>query len=97
MTRIADVETRLVSTEARLGSFEFLHETISQFPNFKEFEKDLEYIGLDCAVKWLKNHATEVDTEQLICIFECNWEIGLGGLSVQPIELPQADTDHASQ
>lgn len=60
---LIDAEARLSRAETRLRNFNLLYETISQFLDFKDLEKDLEYSGLDFAMQWLKNHAPEVDTE----------------------------------
>lgn len=77
VSKFADAESRLANTEAKLGNFDLLYEVMSQFPEFKELERDMEYCGLKYAVKWLKCFAQEVNCDQLISMFNRDWELAM--------------------
>lgn len=74
VTKLADAESRFANAESQLGNFELLYEVISQFLDFKELKKDLEYSGLNYAVQWLKNYAPDVNSDQLVSMFDQDWE-----------------------
>lgn len=73
MSNLADAESRLANTEARLSNFDLLYEVMSQFPDFKELERYLEYSGLNYAVEWLNNFAQEVNSDKLVSMFNQDW------------------------
>lgn len=50
VSKLADAESRFSNAKVQLSNFDLLYEVMSQFPDFNELERDLEYNGLNYAV-----------------------------------------------